>query len=1376
MAYHKLKNKSRSRRYRPNSRPKFRRKQSRRRSRTKSRRKQSRRRSRTKSIRKQSRRRSRTKSTRKQSRRRSKTKSTRKQSRRRSKKILKYNMKKKEILSPTEYFKIINNKIDGNITDIIMTPISYVRDLLFKNDTFKEDEYDMEYNDARQYIDSIYYYPDTYMKVIIEEHFKDDDYIQKVNKLNVPNNLKYKIIFKYVTKLIKIKHRTDYNNALNILSSYSEDYKKDLVEFCKKTGVYSAIEKNIYYKPEFKDRLITIATVENISNYKNKDIKNSKDLILKYSQDLHIKFKESMNYFNDRYKYTDYLSPQEYVNALIFKYKSNNTLKDIENDNNLPENVKTMLITIYVKELDSQPVKNTVNEVIKNAMDTLVGYTYFIPFYDNEYYEQQLNKNYKIALEYFSSKYGDGSGLHIKGLEKQLAVLGKIPAKNYKEYLLQLLELDIKNIADNEKYLKDINDSLEYFDNKYGNLREVRIKLLKERYKDEISTLNERDAIKLLEETDKTEYTYFKGIEDKIKNYYFRKTDMKTQEDLENYINKQKLFNKNDIKELSENGYLVGPNSIFRSYFKVKNFILDEDLYYKVLLDMVYKNDYNNRNMGYKLTKSLEYFRDKYKSEYENHINILLRRYKDELKYKTRQESIIFLEDIDKLETTYIDKIYKEGTDYYKKIFANDAQIDAYIKDKTLKDYKPIYDLYVAQGYYNIDVPYSYTLGLYTYPFKVKMFHLDENIKKRILRYDFSQKEIQDKKLNKTKETQDKKRKIKEAEDADTMNFLNKLNDEAESYFNLYGKSSDLTISVDKRKQDLRELYANRLELVNTFGIDFRDRSFWKYVDASSLIPTQWIPIGKLYQFRNLSNPDNYKYRDKIINYLLYCFEREEQFIDKKFKKAMLWFANTCLKDEISLSSFKFFLKNASDSEIIHKINTELSEPYKRIRELEDKYSKTLKRYYQTRYPDIFNQKCRIIEYSYISYLDIEKVGFDTNLFSFLRSWFNYNVYHRVGSWNDLFPSVLYAFMDNIYYFRSLKWLPFSLYSEDSRSPIKYGREIDNKILIDSFMKLDEIMKKINQRTLRKNEVLVKNYRDLLETIKREFVTILNEPLIVTLISNIEKVINNGSDHPQNNFAEILLKNIYEDIRQEFINIRRNGSISEKIHEINKSFTDLNELIDTLSEIQNLLINILEIKNELYVSITKTKVDKISEILTILTNIAGAILNFYKKSHVYYNQVEGLVEYRHRQRKLYMKSRRFETILSKLNDFYKDFKDKSFNYEKLKEIRTVMSQISDEFDADTSYYEDVDQTQFYDGPTSLRDSLVHQNNSPPGAREAQGSPPITGELERVNMNNSFSNSPRESLSNISERTSPQHTDTSRAGRGFLPHLVESFPS
>ena len=187
--------------------------------------------------------------------------------------------------------------------------------------------------------------------------------------------------------------------------------------------------------------------------------------------DLEKNYSDAINYFNTKYKYTKYSNVLDYLdNEVYIKYQNDNEIQKINKQNDISGEIKRMMTIVYLKVLDE---KNSININVDFDIKNKVNSMAHIPIItkDDNFEKMELNKNYKLAQNYFNTTYGNGSGNYINDLKKRY---NGVKTNSMEMELINLMAFDIES-------KKQSGNNNEYFRNTYGSNAEHKIDLLKKK-------------------------------------------------------------------------------------------------------------------------------------------------------------------------------------------------------------------------------------------------------------------------------------------------------------------------------------------------------------------------------------------------------------------------------------------------------------------------------------------------------------------------------------------------------------------------------------------------------------------------------------------------------------------------------------------------------------------------------------------------------------------------------------------------------------------------------------------------------------------------------------------------------------------------------
>ena len=711
---------------------------------------------------------------------------------------------------------------------------------------------------AREYFEYIYTIPEHVVPVIIENKYKADHYITNVKKSSLSDKEKHDIIYFYVYEKEKENYEYEYSEANEyFLKYYDQDLFKKTYDKYYTSKTLANIRKSIYIRNSFKTKLMLIELYK-IVNKKELEHraklrlaygKKYNDFVKKIGKDIEKEYDTAIKYFSEKYKYSDYLNMNDYIDFLIQKYSKDTVIKDIRNSDKLTELSKKLLSVIYVMILDQDPTSANIGFSISLQLNNIIKYPICIPLLDSTCVDRRLNYKYKQALEYFSNKYGKNMVIEINKLRNEyVSELSSDNQKHYRENLIKLMELNKyrdKLVVSKQKIVK-------YFQDKYKVKYTSRIEALKTRYfADFLHIKNELNELMLLEYIDKLENRLVGTIYDIANKYYMK--FFKDKNKVHNYIERRKILLKDKIQRYVNQGYYELDNDgfIIPNSFKIRNFDIDKELYNKICMYIIYVEDIKDNNIVLNAVKS-EMQRESIIREEDRLYNVVHNMYdffskgyktlqkdleKTEKKLKANQEKQKKLEEeSQKLSRNdFFGKLYTNAYSGFISIYKTSDEASKKI-DILEKKYNRVLQQIKRSGIIINSIFYN---NLTEEQFRfIKVYFLYEREKEEnILKEQARQQERRD--------------------------LINNLYENADNnLLRIYKTRS----SVNERLKILEKNYKNGLEIVNRVGLEI-----------NSII------------YKNFTEEEF----SKIKIYYLYTKEREEQIIEEDYNTAMNYFDKT---------------------------------------------------------------------------------------------------------------------------------------------------------------------------------------------------------------------------------------------------------------------------------------------------------------------------------------------------------------------------------------------------------------------------------------------------------------------------------------------------
>lgn len=453
-----------------------------------------------------------------------------------------------------------------------------------------------------------------------------------------------------------------------------------------------------------------------------------------------------------------------------------------------------------------------------------------------------------------------------------------------------------------------------------------------------------------------------------------------------------------------------------------------------ITLMEIYKKD---DDFEVKYIKAVDYFKNKYPSNFGDKMRLLESRYPGISKAKGPKNIVIDLAEIDKKESYYLDPLYKDALSYFTKNKRSNVQ--AYVESQKV----PELDTYEKTGYTITNSIYVYINpinpleSVLTETFLVENIGQDKDILntiKTILVYErdlAKNKADLDAEKVRVKEVTEKR---KSEADKPRVDFLNECNKKATDYF-----SKKYNVDESKKRQG---------ELKNGYKIDLE---FYK---------RNGISIGDYYYGDFNTFPDHW---DKVSVYYIYCREVEEEIIEKDYRKAIAYFNRTYgesddLIETLTIDQLKTRLGNQYDAVVLklggdifkNKLAKQLE---KEVNEVRKSYLALLKAGSIEAYGDKGKERIITLDNKYknfIQRLDItypvkvkDKYNiyryylYDLQLYKADDTWFGtvYNFLSNIrpylSSWYDWIVNMFYYYIWNHVYHRLFRigyiTLPFNI-------------------------------------------------------------------------------------------------------------------------------------------------------------------------------------------------------------------------------------------------------------------------------------------------------------------------------------------------------------
>lgn len=555
------------------------------------------------------------------------------------------------------------------------------------------------------------------------------------------------------------------NTKFEIAYDYlNKKYNKD--QFTKIYNKYFSNKKieEIRNRPdlihEIKTKMIMIEIYNIIIELKEPSLYLAQQTALEIESD----FKDAIGFFGEKYtRYYEnkYKSVEQYIDSIINKYNSDKIIISIKNNDDFDANIKHMLIVAYVKQLENKPKMEDIDLKIKETLQKKLGY--YISKINRK--QQELNIKHKLALKYFEEKYPENMLSRIEKLQQSYKDELKY-IRNYKEQLIKLQEFDIQE-----------QPLLSYFIKNYGDDAEDKINSLQTRYSDDLKGNYFKNLEKMVDiDSDETSLlkTYYKDAY----NYLLKRYDNSNA--TVNAVMRKKIKDFKLFVEYMNDTDCYTLEKPDKTFFHIKNFKLDEtvlDKIYTIMIASQLKNPI------------FDYFIKKYDKDIKNKIESLLIRYKEEIHDYHGEQLFEKLKEIDEKETQIVKENFDRAYNNLELKFGTKSVIKNFIT-KGKEDFKNIINNYINyDGIIFIDTNGD--------PFKVKRFHLDNDINEKILTIIIS-----DEYMKGNEETEYKKK----------IQFLkNKIYDIVKPYF----KRKELT---EKQLWTKEDNYSEELEKIYKDG------------------------------------------------------------------------------------------------------------------------------------------------------------------------------------------------------------------------------------------------------------------------------------------------------------------------------------------------------------------------------------------------------------------------------------------------------------------------------------------------------------------------------------------------------------------------------
>ena len=711
--------------------------------------------------------------------------------------------------------------------------------------------------EAEKYFLSLYHDEVTINSVI--KKYMDDKEVKEIRKKTyLTNSDKNDLILIYVYEQEKEKLDSTYAEADKYFyENYNKKQFDDIYKYhTKKSKKIVKIITDDSLADAYKTKLIIIELYKKLN--KNKKLKFSKiqdyeSLAVKIINKIDKYYEESMDYFKEQYKKSNFVTIDMYLKSLFYKYKNNKVIVDIEAKEGLDDNTRNMLKIIYLKLINESDSVDT-NENI-STLNKIIPFPIYIPFIYDSYEKERINKKYHEAVAYFAEYTDFDTIINALTLKYEDYMLDP---KYYKENLIKLMELEKQDIA--EKYENVYYEAIKYFNDKYGDDYLKKLFLLEERYADvlRLEPLSDRETIISLFDIDKDESLAITTMNKEIEEY-FNKYPL----DLDA---KKKIYEET-INEYMNNDYIIVsiPGSILSRQFKIKKFQSDKALLDIVIKYIIYLQE--NERSNYKYLNALEYLKTKYGDDFEKNLKLITQRYNYPTnKTKNYKKRLIDLATIVENETNAIDNVIKKigekpptDLETKKKLYA--PAIDKYIVDKTIRLWSS---------------PYPYI--------DIKNFQMDDKLLDIITRYIIFLEE---------NESGNKKY-------LDALDYLNtKYGDDYKSKLKILEKRYDTGVNkretykqriirlaeLDKQESDaITKITKETNDYFDTHPVDFEDKKII-YKDVIEKYITEGSFTYKGFKIENFAMDKN-----ALIKYIIYLQEIDQD--NYKYLQAIQYFKN----------------------------------------------------------------------------------------------------------------------------------------------------------------------------------------------------------------------------------------------------------------------------------------------------------------------------------------------------------------------------------------------------------------------------------------------------------------------------------------------------
>ena len=249
---------------------------------------------------------------------------------------------------------------------------------------------------------------------------------------------------------------------------------------------------------------------------------------------------------------------------------------------------------------------------------------------------------------------------------------------------------------------------------------------------------------------------------------------------------------------------------------------LDEAIKIPVYIPFL-KGEYYRQKLNKEYKEALNYFDKKYKKDMNKKIELLGSRYEDEINQTEYKEKLIQLQRIDIIETEFINKKYKSCENYFIKKRKDISGLVSKIKNI----YKLLFEQYYLENDYVISLERGY-VDIKRYitnepiTYTVKNFKIEKDILDKIdyiityeIVYKLDMEKIQKQELEALRikeEAIKRKEEARKLREQNMRKFLDKLEKEADNYFNTaYGSSE---ILIKERLLKLEKNYTSQLEFI----------------------------------------------------------------------------------------------------------------------------------------------------------------------------------------------------------------------------------------------------------------------------------------------------------------------------------------------------------------------------------------------------------------------------------------------------------------------------------------------------------------------------------------------------------------------------------